>query len=357
MKLRGVVVACVAALGLAGCGKTTGKQPLNPPQLVGDQETEMAVQLFMQATIALARYYGYETLAYDDVRDRSQKAGFSVLPFMPPETIPATPGFKKVTLKSWIPREDGNTNEKSVKSYQKWMNDNYGYNSLVKYYIATGHRASQIICRNYLSGLEERNRYIQFLQDQYGVFNNVAGLVLGATNANGALRDAFSIAKVGVDGTLDKYQEYRFLNVDYEEARILVETAQDQLADYFYRKADGITPAPAGGRTVYARLMTFSDALNAVSIIESQCTRAGIRRLISKAVYATPTNMTVDPFTGAIVYISNVDAGNAALDGKQPKTDGSATTGTKGGAPKIPVVAAPPPVEAAAPTSDPPPGP
>lgn len=342
MRFGVVAAVCVAAFGLAGCAKSASKQPLNPPQLVGDQETEMAVQLFMQATITLARYYGYDTLAYDDVRDRSQKAGFSVLPFMPPETIPATPGFRKTTLKSWVPREDGNTKEQSVKSYQKWIDNNYGYTSLVKYYIATGHRAAQIICRNYLSGLEERNRYIQFLQDQYGVFNNVAGLVLGATNANGALRDAFTFAKIGVDGALDKYQEYRFLNVDYEEARILVETAQDQLADYYYRKADGVTPAPANGRTVYARLMTFSDALNAVSVIEAQCTRAGIRRLISKAVYATPTNMTVDPFTGAIVYISNVDAGNAALNGNPPKGDGSNVTGTKGNSPKIPVTAAPP---------------
>lgn len=340
-----IALACVAVVfGLAGCGKTASRQPLNPPQLVGDQETEMAVQLFMQATILLGRYYGYNSLAYDDVQERSEKAGFSTLPFMAPESIPATPKFKRATLNPWQPTADGTLDE-SVKAYQKFMNDNFGYNELVKYYITTGLRASQVICRNYLLGLEERNRYIQFLQDQYGVFSNVAGLVLGATSANGALRDAFSIAKVGVDGGLDKYQEYRFLSVDYEEARVLVETAQNQLADYYYRRVDGEIPAAANGRAVYPRMFTFSDALNAVSVIESQCTRTGIRRLVSKAVYATPTNLGVDPFTGSIVYLSNTIAGKAA-EGVGNRLEATNATGKKGATPKLTNVATPPPAGA-----------
>jgi len=331
-------------LALTGCGKTSVRQPLNPPQLVGDQETEMAVQLFMQATVLLGRYYGYNNLEYNEVRTRSERAGFSTLPFMPPETIPATPSFKRKTLKAWNPTADTDRDDK-IKAYHAWMNKYVGYNTLVKYYITTGLRASQVICRNYLSGLEERNRYVQFLQDQYGVFDNVAGLVLGATNANGTLRNAFSIANVGVNGALDKYREYRFLSVDYEEARLLVESAQDQLADYYYRKVDGVVPTDVDSRQTYARLFTFSDALNAVSIIESQCSRAGIRRLISKAVYATPTNMTVDPVTGTIIYRSNTDAGNAAtvVNNTAPKKDGTNKTGQKNSSPVVQGVANPPP--------------
>jgi len=300
----------------------------------------MTVQLFMQATVLLGRYYGYETLDYEDAKDRSEKAGFSALPFMAPETIPATPRFRSKTLNSWKPTFDRDRDE-AVKAYQTFVKDKIGYNQLVKYYITTGLRASQVICRNYLSGLEERNRYIQFLQDQYGVFNNVAGLVLGATSANGALRDAFSIAKVGVDGTLDKYQEYRFLSVDYEETRVLVEAAQNQLADFYYRRVDG-EGVPGVSGPAYQRLFTFSDALNAVSVIESQCTRAGIRRLISKAVYATPTNLDVDPRTGTIIFKSSTEAGNAA-DAVKKQGDRTAPQGRQGQTPAVSGVATPPP--------------
>lgn len=302
----------------------------------------------MQATVLLGRYYGYETLDYEEVKDRSEKAGFSALPFMAPETISATPRFRRQTLVSWKPTFDPARDE-SVRAYQAFVKDRIGYNHLVKYYITTGLRASQVICRNYLSGLEERNRYIQFLQDQYGNFNNVAGLVLGAASANGALRDAFSIAKVGVDGTLDRYQEYRFLNVDYEETRVLVEAAQNQLAEYYYRRVDGET-IPDNGGAAYQRLFTFSDALNAVSVIESQCTRAGIRRLISKAVYATPTNLDVDPRTGTIIFRSSTEAGLAAETVKR-QGDDTARQGKPGQKPAVSGVATPPPANAPAPAA------
>ncbi len=267
----------------------------------------------MQATILLGRYYGYNNLDYEEVRSRSVKAGFSAIPFMPPDNVPAVPSFKARSTRPWIPRREDDRPDKSVAAYQDLIEKRMGYNTLVKYYISTGLRASQVICRNYLLGLEERNRYVQFLQDQYGVFNNVAGLVMGATNANGALRDAFSIAKIGVDGALDTYQEYRFLNVNYEEARVLVEAAQNVLADHYYNKVDGLAgPTRKDGRTIYNKMFTFSDALNAVSIIESQCTRPGIRRLVAKSLYASPTNMSVDPVTGTIIYLSNTSAGKLA---------------------------------------------
>ncbi len=294
----------------------------------------------MQATILLGRYYGYDSLDYEEVKGRSEKAGFSALPFMAPETIPATPNFRRKTLESWKPTYDP-ARDASVKAYQAYVKANFSYNDLVKYYITTGLRASQVICRNYLSNLEERNRYVQFLQDQYGVFDNVASLVLGATSANGTLRNAFSIAKIGVDRGLDKYQEYRFLNVDYEEARILVETAQSQLADYYYRRVDGETISGEQGSS-YQKIFTFSDALNAVSVIESQCSRAGVRRLISKAVYATPTNLAIDPRTGTIVFRSNTAAGILA-DEVGAKKDGTNDQGKAGQQPRLSSVATPPP--------------
>ena len=106
MKLRATLLACVFSLALGACSNGL-RQPLNPPQLIGDEETEMSIQLFMQATILMVKYYGYETLAYETVREKSAKAGFSTLPFMPPEKIKATPGFKKRSLRFAVPKAEG----------------------------------------------------------------------------------------------------------------------------------------------------------------------------------------------------------------------------------------------------------
>ena len=271
----------------------------------------MAIKLFMQATILLARYFGYQTLDYEEVREKSAKAGFSALPFMPPETIPATPPFKQRTLKAWIPKEQGDRADSAILSYQRWVENNIGYANLVKYYISTGLRASQIVCRNYLQGLDERNRYLEFLRAEFGAANGLADGVLMAVDANGTLRNAFAISRIFANDSLNAYEDYRFLKVDYEEARLVVETAQNVLAEYYYGKVDGRkSPSKtASGRIIYNTPFTFPDALN---VIETQCTRAGIRRLLTKAVFATPANMKVDPVTGTIIFDSNTKAGTDA---------------------------------------------
>lgn len=332
--MRYLRVATIAlAIALGGC--KSARAPINPPQLVSDQETDMAVQLFMQATILLARYYGYQTLDYEIIREKSARAGFSALPFMPPETVPATPAFRHGTMKPFIPRMEGDSAYKAMGAYQKMIETHIGYNNLVKYYVSTGLRGSQIICRNYLQNLEERNRYLEFLQAEFGVFRDTASLVLTAVGANGALRDGIALGSTLVNQTIDKYQDYRFLTVNYEEARVVVEAAQNLLADHYYKKIDGTQPPrTVDGRIIYKTIFTFSDALSAVSVIENQCTRAGIRRLLAKAVFATPTNMVVDPATGSIGFLSNnVGTSNALLP--PGGSNAANAAGEKGGKPAI----------------------
>lgn len=318
MKLRGVFVALsLSALsaGLAACGNSTLKQPLNPPQLVGDGETSMSIQLYMQATILMARYFGYRTLSYETVREKSEKAGFATLPFMPPEKAMATPNFRKNTLRFTAPRQEGDRTDTALTKFQSLINSRIGYNNLVKYYISTGLRASQVICRNHLQGLEERNRYLDFLKSEFGVASNLSNLVLMAVEANGTLRNAMGISQNFVTDSFSAYEKYRSLSISYEEARVIVETAQNVLAQHFYQKVDGtLPPTTVNKRTIYNTPYTFADAINAVSVIENQCTRAGIERLVAKAVYATPPNMAVDPVTGSIVFHTNTIAGGDAAE-------------------------------------------
>ncbi len=334
-------------LGVAGCGQ---RAPVNPPRLVLADETSMSIQLFMQATILMGRYFGFNRLDYERVREQSEKAGFTSLPFMPPETIPATPPLRTSTLRPWIPRAGDDRADVSLVSYQKLVHDRIGYNNLVKYYISTGLRAAQMICRNHLQGLEERNRYLDFLQAQFGVFGTLSEGVLNAVDANGTLRSAMFVGRTFVTSSMNEYEKYRYLTVPYEEARVVVETAQNLLADHYYRKVDGQLPnLSQSRRTIYRSPFTFADALHAVSVIESQCTRAGIQRLMTKAFYATPTNMVVDPGTGAIIFNSNTQAGN---DQKAAPLQTSGNPGRPGEKPPAAEIGRLVPEEPAAPSAE-----
>lgn len=137
------LVSVFLALFAGGCWS---RSPLNPPRLVMSSDTDMTIQLFMQATILLSNYYGYSTIKYSELRQRSNRAGFDIIPFMPPETVRATP-----ELVSFF-----NTYEDNGPALEAALRTYGGYKVLVKYYIRTGLRASQAICRNYLLQLKKR---------------------------------------------------------------------------------------------------------------------------------------------------------------------------------------------------------
>jgi hypothetical protein len=280
-------IAICAAFLAAGC---SNRAPLNPPRLVMSSDTDMAIQLFMQSTILLSNYYGYNTIRYSELRERSNRAGYDLIPFMPPETVRATPelvGFF-------------NTYENNSPALDQVLKTYGGYKVLVKYYIRTGLRASQLVCRNYLLNLEERSEYLEFLKKEIGVAAALSTAVLALVNANATLSKAFLIARTGVDGGIDAYEEYRFLNIDREAARALVEAAQNALAQNFLKQVDAASPDSnlvTGG-------YTFSDALHAVSMIEYQCTRSGIRSLLTRSINNSPSNLAVDEVTGTLIFRS-----------------------------------------------------
>jgi hypothetical protein len=305
--MRSVVrlFACVAqktfiagiclALTLAGC---LGPRPaLNPPRLVLSTQTDMSIQLFMQATILLSNYYGFKTIRYSEIQERSNRAGFSTLPFMPPETVRATPELVNLANEY----EDN-------PAMLDFIIQKYGYKALVKYYVRTGLRASQLICRNYILGLEESNEYLEFLRKEFGVAYTLATGILELTHANRTIQGAFLVSRSALDGAVTAYEEYRFMNIDREAARVLVEAAQNKYAEYFAQQVDKASTDPNAAAGGY----TFSDAIHAVSTIEYQCTREGIRALLNRSVNNSPTNLEIDEKTGTIMFKSSKFETNAA---------------------------------------------
>jgi hypothetical protein len=307
--MRHIVTAVVvcASLLLGGCWS---KQPLNPPRLVTANETDMSIQLFMQATLLLAHYYRFQTIQYSDFESRASRAGLVTLPFMPPETIRATPALVGLI-------ENPKNTPEYLDELANYIVKTYGYKTLVNYYIRTGLRASQLICRNYLLRLEENNRYLEFLRSELGVAYSLATSVLLATHANNTLTNAFAISHNFADNALTAYEEYRFLTIDREAARVLVETVQAKYAEYFMKHvqlATADSTDTAGG-------FTFSDAIHAVGIIEYQCTREGINALLTRSVNNTPTNVNIDMDTGTIMFDSAKNVTSAS--DKTVKTTGA----------------------------------
>lgn len=302
------VILAVVVLGVTGCSGP--KAPLNPPQLVSDSETDMSIQLFMQATILLSKYYGYETIQYEDFQDRSQRAGFATLPFMPPVTTRAVPRLTNLKVVT-----DG-----TGKIFRDKIDTNLGYNNLVRYYITTGWKASQLLCGNYLTGLDEKNQYFEFLQKEFGVAYSLATAILAIASGNATLSKSFAATSVAVNGFTDVYQDYRFLTiVDRDAARALVFAAQDKYAKYFLDQVNDREKTQANGKPVPLNTYyTFSEALNAVSTIEYQCTRGGIRNLINRSVNNTSSNLDIDVNTGAIIFKSNTPSGTPPANGGVP---------------------------------------
>jgi hypothetical protein len=306
MRFLRTIVTALCALGLSGCLRS--QEPLNPPQLVTASDTDMAVQLFMQATILLGRYYGFDTLQYADLTDRSVRRGYQVLPFMPPVSRRATPNFTHSKLKFRLETEGEDEEEagKDVLSlgtndFRKWANklaltgfNGNGNRLLIAYYVQTGWRAAQLICRNYLVGLEEQNSYLDFLRREFDLGTTLANASLIAAGANVTLRAVAVAVQFAGDGALDSYQRYRFLDVDRDAARALVEAAQSAVAVTFIK---GLS---SGKITPRDDFVIFSDAVQAVSAIEYQCTRSGIRGLLTQSATASKKKLVVDQVSGIL---------------------------------------------------------
>ena len=286
--LRRLIAVLALSLSLMGCWGP--KQPLNPPRLVLAEPTDTAIQLYIQATILLSAYYHLDPASYATIRQQSASAGFSALPFMPPETARAVP------LNLLQQADMGNAT-----ALADYVVQRFGYKLLVKYYIRTGLRASQVICRNYLTTLDENDQYLEFLRKEFGVAYGLTAGIFALTDVSSLAANTLTISRTAIDQGASIYEDYRFLSIDRESARVLVETAQNKYAQLYLNQVDLATLDQSDTTGGY----TFADALNAVSVIEYQCTREGIRSLLNKSINNTPSNLEVDATTGQLIFKSN----------------------------------------------------
>jgi hypothetical protein len=278
MMFKKVSLLVVVSGFLGGCGVQ-----LSPSQLVGEQSSDVAVKEFLYAGGVLAQRYGLELqMAY----------------VAPPPTRPNLQVLG-VSVKSAIPYHF------DLAYSPEFLSDKDRY-EVRDYFIRAGHHASQIVCRNYLSGLRDRNEYFEFMQQELKVATNLTGMLLTLTNVAEQSKDIFTQVVGAGNLGADAYQNFKFLAPEIETILPLVEAAQVAMRDYF------VGPG---------RPATFAGALNAVSKIEYQCSRSGIRAILTKTlVQSKPQYSVVD----GVLYAH--EAEKAA-----PKAPKETTAAAKGG--------------------------
>lgn len=248
--MRRSLLLISTAVALTGCA---GSSSLSPVQLVGDTQANVAVQEFLLYSGYLA--YQYELtlgvkadppLAGQRSRINRDLFGFPIRSEIPYEL--------SLALDKFGSEEITETNKRKARSN----------------YIKSGAYASMILCRNYLSGLRDRNEYFEFLQKELNVAGGITNIAMQLANANGTIRTSVTEGLIAINQGVDAYESFRFLSPEIETILPIVINAQISLRDYYL--TEGKAPT------------TFSGAMNAVSQIEYQCTRSGIRSILNKAL-------------------------------------------------------------------------
>lgn len=245
------------ALAVAACAGPG----LSPPQITGEQQADLAVREFLFAGERLAHMFGFamsfeQNAAQTTILNRNANS------------------FLGYQLKADIPYAVTISFESDADPFRK-LNTPEG---VVNHYIKTGYYASSILCRNYLSGLRDRNEYFEFLQRELGVAGTLTTTILALSHASGAVSNAVNTGLQYVNQGLNNYEEFRFLAPDIETIMPIVMLAQSTLRDHYV----------GAGRPT-----TFAGAINAVNNIEFQCTRSGIRKLLNKTLVQAPPVFTV----------------------------------------------------------------
>ncbi len=251
-----LALLCAVSTLLAGCYG----RGLSPPQITGEQQANVAIQEFLAASVVLARVY-HLTLT---VRDADPQLASSL--------SNASADLFGYRLRVDVPYEvrlvGGDLDRRA---------DLLKETGAVQYYIRTGAHASMILCRNYLSGLRDRNEYFEFLQQELKIAGGLTNLTLGLLEANNTLHAGFKAAQDALHSGLDTYQTFRYLTPDIETILPVVETAQVRLGEYFVKNPP----------------KTFAGAIDAVSRIEYQCSRSGVRGILNKALVQAVPNFDV----------------------------------------------------------------
>jgi hypothetical protein len=265
MRCAGGCVRRVFAVTLLGAlsfvGGCSAFRITNPDTLVAGDQVGFAVKAFMDASVRLLEFYGYSDVGISATPVAAQTnrltgvgnkrdytlTGFSFTPYASVNPCPfvSPPG----TSQNFVATKDALINE----------------------YVYTGWQTAQILCRNYLAGLSEKNSAFEAIRKELNISGGLAQLTMQTALAGGRAIAYFGAAQSFLNSTLDNFSDYEFLTPDQAALQDLVLLAQSKLASYYLTTVEG---HPIG----------LVGAINAVHTIEFQCTRPGLRRLISRAV-------------------------------------------------------------------------
>src|SRR5258708_25220348 len=172
MKTR-LVTICVLSILVSGCASS---QSLSPAQLIGDNQADIAVQEFLIRSHALAYSYGLDFSYKADLATKLPISGHvnrDLFGFPIRTEVPYNASLIVSADNPGVP-------------YAEITND-MRFEARASY-IKAGAYASAILCRNYLSGLRDRNEYFEFLQKELGLARGRADIAMQLSHPHGTAR-------------------------------------------------------------------------------------------------------------------------------------------------------------------------
>ena len=272
--MRRLLAAICAALMLASCSNLLSV--LNPPSLVEDDQTSMAIEAFLFRTEDLAQLSGFGAVNFvrDDNHTTKRRLRSALL--IPPDRdkIPYT--------------HQGQDSSTGVVAPQAVPAGDYA--KAISLYIQTGSEAAQLICTQFMMGIFDRGQYFQFVRSELNAGVSLTQAIFQLAKANGTLKDSFNAVYPIVNTGLDNFQNFRYSTVNDETLRPLILQAMRAKETYYV----------GNGTSGSANLpTTFPGAVNAVNEVEYLCTRQGIAYLLNHGV--AQTTITTDP-NGVLVF-------------------------------------------------------
>lgn len=162
--------------------------------------------------------------------------------------------------------------------------------SIVRDYILNGLHLSQLLCRNYLAGLSDKNSAFTAIKKEFNIAGGLAQLTMAAAKASARSIAYFGAVESFINASLENFGEFEYLTPDQSTLQDLVFKAQTALGAYYTTTAT----APE----------TLVGAIDAVHRIDSQCTRPGLRHLINRSLAGV--QVKADPGDGTLM-VSGTD--------------------------------------------------
>jgi hypothetical protein len=277
-----LIPAIASAVWLSGCSVLI-PGPLEPA--IGQDQVELATRGFLDSSIVLARAFSYQggevdiapvKAAANKIIGIGDKRTYRVEALVCPP--PRTPDGQLLPYHPpYCSQFDAATP--------------YGTRaSIIREYILNGLHLSQLLCRNYLAGLSDKNSAFTAIKKEFNIAGGLAQLTMAAAKASARSIAYFGAVESFINASLENFGEFEYLTPDQSTLQDLVFKAQTALGAYY--ATTGTAPE------------TLVGAIDAVHRIDSQCTRPGLRHLINRSLAGV--QVKADPGDGTLM-VSGTD--------------------------------------------------